>query len=356
MKIATILGARPQFIKASMVSRAIMNHEGLKEVIIHTGQHFDNNMSQIFFEEMKIPQPNYNLDIHSLSHGAMTGRQLEEIEKVLTKEMPDCVLVYGDTNSTLAGALAATKLNILVAHVESGLRSFNRTMPEEINRILTDHIAELLFTPTEMAVRNLKNEGINVRKIKQVGDVMYDAALYFGKIAENKSKILEKLNLESKQYILTTVHRQENTDDPIRLKNIFSAFSEAPMPVIIPLHPRTKKKLDENNISLNGQIKTIDPLGYLDMVELEKNAHIIATDSGGIQKEAFFYGVPCITLREETEWIELVKSGANILVGSDKEKIMNSMVKNFNKFSTKKLYGEGTSANLIVEKIIKVFN
>ena len=194
MKIATILGARPQFIKASMVSRAIMNHEGLKEVIIHTGQHFDNNMSQIFFEEMKIPQPNYNLDIHSLSHGAMTGRQLEEIEKVLTKEMPDCVLVYGDTNSTLAGALAATKLNIPVAHVESGLRSFNRNMPEETNRILTDHIAELLFTPTEIAVRNLKNEGINERKINRVGDVMYDAALYFGKIAENKSKILEKLN------------------------------------------------------------------------------------------------------------------------------------------------------------------
>mgnify|MGYP005637514529 FL=1 len=356
MKIATILGARPQFIKASMVSRAIMNHEGLKEVIIHTGQHFDNNMSQIFFEEMKIPQPNYNLDIHSLSHGAMTGRQLEEIEKVLTKEMPDCVLVYGDTNSTLAGALAATKLNIPVAHVESGLRSFNRNMPEETNRILTDHIAELLFTPTEIAVRNLKNEGINERKINRVGDVMYDAALYFGKIAENKSKILEKLNLESKQYILTTVHRQENTDDPIRLKNIFSAFSEAPMPVVIPLHPRTKKKLAENNISLNGQIKTIDPLGCLDMVELEKNAHIIATDSGGVQKEAFFYGVPCITLREETEWIELVKSGANILVGSDKEKIMNSMVKNFNKFSTKKLYGEGTSANLIIKKIIKVFN
>ena len=356
MKIATIIGARPQFIKAAMVSMEIANRDIIEEIIIHTGQHFDKNMSHIFFEEMGIPEPNYNLNIHSLSHGAMTGRQIEGIEEILMKEKPDWILVYGDTNSTLAGALAAAKLHIPVAHVEAGLRSFNRNMPEETNRILTDHIAELLFTPTEIAVRNLKNEGINERKINRVGDVMYDAALYFGKIAENKSKILEKLNLESKQYILTTVHRQENTDDPIRLKNIFSAFSEAPMPVVIPLHPRTKKKLAENNISLNGQIKTIDPLGYLDMVELEKNAHIIATDSGGVQKEAFFYGVPCITLREETEWIELVKSGANILVGSDKEKIMNSMVKNFNKFSTKKLYGEGTSANLIIKKIIKVFN
>ena len=347
MKIATILGARPQFIKASMVSRAIMNHEGLKEVIIHTGQHFDNNMSQIFFEEMKIPQPNYNLDIHSLSHGAMTGRQLEEIEKVLTKEMPDCVLVYGDTNSTLAGALAATKLNIPVAHVESGLRSFNRNMPEETNRILTDHIAELLFTPTEIAVRNLKNEGINERKINRVGDVMYDAALYFGKIAENKSKILEKLNLESKQYILTTVHRQENTDDPIRLKNIFSAFSEAPMPVVIPLHPRTKKKLAENNISLNGQIKTIDPVGYLDMVALEKNAHIIATDSGGIQKEAYFYGVPCITLRDETEWVELVQLDVNQIVGASSKNIKAALDKKTS-FKNVEIYGDGKASKKII--------
>ena len=358
LKILTIIGARPQFIKAATVSRILCSHkyDEIDEVIVHTGQHYDYNMSQSFFDELEMPVPKYNLEVGSTTHGQQTGAIMSSLENIVDKEDPDWMLVYGDTNSTLAGALAATKLNIPVAHVESGLRSFNRNMPEETNRILTDHIAELLFTPTEIAVRNLKNEGINERKINRVGDVMYDAALYFGKIAENKSKILEKLNLESKQYILTTVHRQENTDDPIRLKNIFSAFSEAPMPVVIPLHPRTKKKLAENNISLNGQIKTIDPLGYLDMVELEKNAHIIATDSGGVQKEAFFYGVPCITLREETEWIELVKSGANILVGSDKEKIMNSMVKNFNKFSTKKLYGEGTSANLIIKKIIKVFN
>jgi len=346
MKIATIIGTRPQFIKASMVSREISKHDNINEAIIHTGQHFDKNMSHIFFEEMGIPEPNYNLNIHSLSHGAMTGRQIEGIEEILMKEKPDWILVYGDTNSTLAGALAAAKLHIPVAHVEAGLRSFNRNMPEEINRILCDQVSNLLLCPSETAVENLKNEGIT-KSVHNVGDVMYDAVLYFGQIAENKSKILEKLNLESKQYILATVHRQENTDDPIRLKNIFSAFSEAPMSVVIPLHPRTKKKMAENKISLNGQIKTIDPVGYLDMVALEKNAHIIATDSGGIQKEAYFYGVPCITLRDETEWVELVQLDVNQIVGASSKNIKAALDKKTS-FKNVEIYGDGKASKKII--------
>jgi len=347
MKIVTIIGARPQFIKASMVSREISKHDNINEAIIHTGQHFDKNMSQIFFEEMGIPEPDYNLNIHSLSHGAMTGRQIEGIEEVLIKENPDWILVYGDTNSTLAGALAAAKLQIPVAHVEAGLRSFNRNMPEEINRILCDRVSNLLLCPSETAVKNLNNEGIT-EGVHNVGDVMYDASLHFSQIAENKSNILEHLNIEPKQYILATVHRQENTDDPIRLTNIFSAFAEAPLPIVIPMHPRTKKKLAEYNISINGQIKPIDPVGYLDMIMLEKNAQKIATDSGGIQKEAYFHGVPCITLRDETEWVELISTGVNFLVGTNREKINNAMTKNYNNLFSKKLYGEGNTADLII--------
>jgi UDP-GlcNAc3NAcA epimerase len=346
MKIATIIGARPQFIKAAMVSMEIANRDIIEEIIIHTGQHFDKNMSHIFFEEMGIPEPNYNLNIHSLSHGAMTGRQIEGIEEILMKEKPDWILVYGDTNSTLAGALAAAKLHIPVAHVEAGLRSFNRNMPEEINRILCDQVSNLLLCPSETAVENLKNEGIT-KSVHNVGDVMYDAVLHFGQIAQNKSKILKKLNLESKQYILATVHRQENTDDPTRLKNIFSAFSEAPMSVVIPLHPRTKKKLAENKISLNGQIKTIDPVGYLDMVALEKNAHIIATDSGGIQKEAYFYGVPCITLRDETEWVELVQLDVNQIVGASSKNIKAALDKKTS-FKNVEIYGDGKASKKII--------
>ena len=351
MKIATIIGARPQFIKAAMVSREIAKHNKVNEVIIHTGQHFDNNMSHIFFDEMDIPEPNYNLGIQSLSHGAMMGRQLEGIEKVLTNEKPNWILVYGDTNSTLAGSLAAAKLHIPIAHVEAGLRSFNRNMPEEINRVLTDHISELLFVPTDAGVENLKKEGIAESKIRKVGDVMYDAALHFGKIAESKSDILNQLELESKQYILSTVHRQENTDDPVNMKNIFTALANSPLPVVMPLHPRTKKKLSENNITLEGQILAIEPLGYLDMIMLEKNANKIATDSGGIQKEAYFYDVPCITLRDETEWVELIQANVNILVGSDSRGISNSL----NSFSPSgfnhSFYGSGNSAKEIVEHI-----
>lgn len=353
MKIITVIGARPQFIKAAMVSKEIVKHNNIHEVIIHTGQHFDKNMSDIFFEEMGIHEPDYNLGIQSLSHGAMTGRQLEAIEEVLLLEKPDWVLVYGDTNSTLAGALAASKLHMPVAHVEAGLRSFNRKMPEEINRVLTDHIAELLCVPTKTAVDNLKNEGIFEGKIKLVGDVMYDAAIHFGQMAENKSNIVVKLKLEPKEYILATVHRQENTDNPERLKNIFGALADAPLPVVLPLHPRTKKKLHEHNIPLNGQIISIDPIGYLDMIMLEKNAHKIATDSGGVQKEAFFYKVPCITLREETEWIELVNANVNKLVGYDPQKI-SKFLNNFSPLEFNySFYGSGNTAKMILNHLIK---
>jgi UDP-GlcNAc3NAcA epimerase len=351
-KIVTIIGARPQFIKAAMVSMEIARHDDINEVIIHTGQHFDKNMSNIFFEEMSIPEPDYNLGIQSLSHGAMTGRQLEEIEKVLLKEKPDWVLVHGDTNSTLAGALAAVKLHIPVGHVEAGLRSFNNKMPEEINRVLADHISKKLFVPTDSGVVNLKNEGIDENKIIKVGDVMYDAALYFGKIAEKESNIIDQLQIQPKQYILSTVHRQENTDNPQILKNIFSALADAPLPVIIPLHPRTKKKLAENDIPLSGQIVPIEPVGYLDMVMLEKNAQKIATDSGGIQKEAYFYEVPCITLRNETEWIELVEAGVNFLVGSNQKNISEALNGNLSVRFIQNLYGEGNARMKIISQLI----
>ena len=350
MKIATIIGARPQFIKASMVSKEISKQNNIKEIIIHTGQHFDKNMSHVFFEEMGIPEPNYNLNIHSLPHGAMTGRQIEEIEKLLMKENPDWIMAYGDTNSTLAGVLAAVKLHIPIIHIEAGLRSFNRKMPEEINRIICDQISNLLLCPSETAVINLNNEGITVG-VHNVGDVMYDASLHFSQVSENESHILNHLDLEPQKYILATIHREENTNFRNRLKNIFSAFSEAPLPIVIPMHPRTKKKLIEFDIPLNGQVKPIEPVGYLDMIMLEKNAKKIATDSGGIQKEAYFFGVPCITLRDETEWIELVNCGANLLVGSSRKKISEALNTKI-KFEVNEIYGDGYSAKKII-KIIK---
>jgi len=353
MKIVTVVGARPQFIKAAIISREIKKYKNIIEIILHTGQHFDTNMSEIFFEEMEIPKPDYNLGIKSLSHGAMTGRQLESIEQILTVENPDLVLLYGDTNSTLAGALAASKLNISVAHIEAGLRSFNKKMPEEINRLLTDHISELLFAPTITAKNNLINEGIKKNKIKLVGDVMFDAALHFGKLAESKCNILDKLNLKNQGYILSTVHRQENTDNLQKLKNIFSALSKSSAPVIMPIHPRTKSIINENNIKYSSIINIIDPIGYLDMITLEKNALKIVTDSGGIQKEAFFFHTPCITIRNETEWIELVNAKVNKLVGHDKNKIINAL-KSFspNKFDYS-FYGAGNSGEKILSNIIQ---
>ena len=353
MRIATVIGARPQFIKAAMVSMEMAKRNQIHEILIHTGQHFDKNMSHIFFEEMGIPEPDYNLGIQSLPHGAMTGRQLEAIEAVLIKEKPEWVLVYGDTNSTLAAALAAAKLHIPVAHVESGLRSYNRKMPEEFNRVLTDHIAEILFVPTKLAIKNLLKEGIIMEKIKNVGDVMYDATLYFVGKAEKKSNILSDLKLNSKEYILATIHRPENTDNPKKLKDIFSALGNSPLPVVIPLHPRTKKKLDAYDISINGQINLIDPVGYLDMILLEKNAYKIATDSGGIQKEAYFYQVPCITMRGETEWVELVRSGVNHLAGTDKKKIDELLNTKDISFTNELFYGEGNTAGKIVDVLLQ---
>ncbi len=353
MKIVTVIGARPQFIKAAVVSRAIAAHKDIKEVIVHTGQHFDANMSDIFFEEMCIPKPDYNLNVNGLGHGAMTGQMLEKIEAVLLQEKPDWVLVYGDTNSTIAGALAAKKLHIKVAHVEAGLRSFNMDMPEEINRILTDRISDILFCPTETAVNNLKKEGyenINCRIVRN-GDVMQDAALFYAGRAERpKADIPE-------DFVLCSVHRAENTDDPERLRNIFSALEEISKTcrVVLPLHPRTKGKLSAIGYDTNNShILFIEPIGYLEMVWMLKHCRLVMTDSGGLQKEAYFFDKYCITLRDETEWVELVKYGYNFLAGDDKGKIISlyNHISDKNNIEQKTpLYGNGNAGDLIVETL-----
>ncbi|MHB1295974.1 MAG: non-hydrolyzing UDP-N-acetylglucosamine 2-epimerase [Anaerolineae bacterium] len=322
MILLTIVGARPQFIKAAAVSRAIREYNAgqpdlpIREVLVHTGQHYDENMSQVFFDELDIPRPDYNLGVGSLPHGAQTGRMLEAIEEILSREQPDWVLVYGDTNSTLAGALAAAKLHIPVAHVEAGLRSFNRRMPEEVNRILTDHISDLLFCPTQTSVDNLTAEGIT-QGVELVGDVMYDCALYYAdKVKGLEADILRKHSLVRGSYYLATVHRAENTDDASKLGTIVQAFNELSTPeypVVIPLHPRTRAKMEQCGLHFETQVCVLDPVSYLEMVALERNAKVIITDSGGVQKEAYFHGVPCVTLREETEWVETVDSGWNYL-------------------------------------------
>jgi len=306
------------------VSRALRERNAI-EVLVHTGQHFDTNMSDIFFDELDIPVPKHHLGIGGGSHGQNTGRMIEAIERVLQDECPDWVLLYGDTDSTLAGALAAVKLHIPVAHVEAGLRSFNRQMPEEINRILTDHASDLLFAPTETAVRNLGNEGISGKSVRLVGDVMYDAALYYGEKAERGSSILGNYSLSSRNYVLVTLHRQENVDDRERLGRILKGLSDTSRQIVWPMHPRTRKRIESFGFSLPANVRVIDPVGYLDMVMLEKHANVIATDSGGVQKEAYFHGVPCVTLREETEWVELIEIGANVLVGADTGRIAASL-------------------------------
>jgi UDP-GlcNAc3NAcA epimerase len=315
MKIVTIMGARPQFIKAAVMSRLMRQRQGFEELLVHTGQHYDENMSDVFFTELAIPKPAFHLGIGSGPHGEQTGRMLEAIEKVLLETKPHCVLVYGDTNSTLAGALAAAKLHLPISHVEAGLRSFNRRMPEEINRVVTDHLSTWLFAPTQAAADNLRKEGRPAEAIHLVGDVMYDAALYGGGQANNQ--LLDKLGLKTKSYLLATIHRAENTDDPERLRNILGAFQEiaAEMPVVLPLHPRTRAILQKSREleKLTTGLRILDPVGYIDMAVLEKNARLVATDSGGVQKEAFFHRVPCVTLREETEWVELVELGWNRL-------------------------------------------
>lgn len=346
MKIITVIGARPQFIKAAAVSRNI--RENNKELIIHTGQHYDENMSKVFFDELEIPKPDYNLNIGSGGHGYQTGNMLMKIEEIYEKEQPDCVLVYGDTNSTLAGALAASKMLIPVAHVEAGLRSFNMAMPEEQNRILTDHISKYLFTPTETAVENLKKEGI-VYDVYNTGDVMYDAILHFGKVAENKSNILDELKVKPNEYILATIHRAENTNDINRLRNIVEALNSVEEKIILPLHPRTKKFMESYNLSFNKNVTIIMPVGYLEMIMLERNSCKIVTDSGGVQKEAFFMDKPCITLRDETEWVETVKNGWNVIVGSDKVKIVDA-INNFKPQNPRlNFFGEGKASEKIVE-------
>lgn len=317
MKVVTVVGARPQFIKSAPVSHAL--RQVATEVLVHTGQHYDANMSDVFFEELGIPQPNYHLGVGGGQHGAMTGAMLAKIEEVLLAEKPDWLMVYGDTNSTLAGALAASKLHIPVAHVEAGLRSFNRRMPEEINRVLTDHASTLLFAPTETAVRHLATEGIT-RSVHQVGDVMLDATLHFKGVATAKGQLLERLELAPGAYYLATVHRAENTDDPARLSAIFGVLAELDRPVVLPLHPRTRKRLEEwgqGSLLAGSRLRIIDPVGYLDMILLESQAKAILTDSGGVQKEAYFLQVPCVTLRDETEWDETLRDGWNVLVGAD---------------------------------------
>jgi UDP-GlcNAc3NAcA epimerase len=356
-KIITVLGARPQFIKASVVSHAISRSGTLREQVLHTGQHFDANMSDVFFSELGMERPAYQLDINGGTHGAMTGRMLAEVEAVLLAERPDAVLVYGDTNSTLAGALAAVKLHIPVAHVEAGLRSFNMAMPEEINRILTDRISRWLFTPTLDAKEQLLREGVDGQRIVPVGDVMYDVALHHGERAGKRTGMLDALGLKGGDYVLATVHRAENTDHPQRLDAIVDGFATVTgrLPVVWPMHPRTRQILQRDGrlAALTGRLHAIDPVGYLDMVLLERQAAAIATDSGGVQKEAFFHRVPCITLRDETEWVELVRAGWNRLAPPTSAQAVSDAVLAAIGTTGQDVtpYGSGRAAEAIVERL-----
>ena len=375
-KIITVIGARPQIIKAAAISRAIKNNfsDKILEVIVHTGQHYDENMSQIFFEELEIPFPNYNLNVGSGSHGEQTAKMLEGLENIYLKEKPDAVIVYGDTNSTIAGALAAAKIHIPVIHIEAGLRSFNKAMPEEINRIACDHMSTLLFTPSETGHGNLLNEGIkndqkeaatiDNPKIYLCGDIMYDNSLYFSAMSEQKSKILEELEITTNEFILCTIHRDTNTDDTSNLNAIFRALlriqKTSNLKIVLPLHPRTKEKLnshlDENlltEINQNKNFKIIPPTGFLDIISLEKNARLIITDSGGLQKEAFFFQKPCVILRDQTEWIEIVENGNALIAGANELKIISSVETLIKKtdYTYPNLYGDGNAANFICKKI-----
>jgi UDP-GlcNAc3NAcA epimerase len=360
MKIVTVIGARPQFVKAGAVSREIQNRQmagdNIVEVIVHTGQHYDSNMSDVFFEEMQIPKPNYYLGIGGKTHGAMTGQMIEKIETILCDEKPDWLLVYGDTNSTLAGAIAASKLDIKIAHVEAGLRSFNMKMPEEINRILTDRVSNILFCPTALAVDNLKDEGIdnwhkdNQAKVFLVGDVMKDSAMFYQNLAQKPAEMND-----SNEFILCTIHRAENTDDSHRLTSIVNALNEIGeiKKIILPLHPRTKKILQNGKYNTSN-LTIIDPVGYLNMVWLIDNCTLVMTDSGGLQKEAYFFSKPCITMRDETEWVELVENNFNILVGAEKTDILNAY-KDCDKLSNDyslDLYGRGNASTEIVELLL----
>jgi len=378
MKILDVVGCRPQFIKLAPILKAIERHNqthlacSIQEVLVHTGQHYDYEMSQVFFDELGLKAPDYHLGVGSGTHGYQTGEMLKRIEEVLVREKPDLVMVYGDTNTTLAGALASSKLHIPVAHVEAGLRSFNRKMPEEINRVLTDHVSDFLFCPTQNAVENLRREGftgiLNGGKllpldcnpsdfphhsplVVNTGDVMYDALLLYAELAEKRARILEKLNLKPKAYALATIHRAENTDNPERLGAILEGLERIAregLPVLLPLHPRTRKQLRETGLHPKD-VRVLEPVSYLDMLILEKNARVILTDSGGVQKEAFFFRVPCVTLREETEWVETVEAGWNTLVGCDAERIVQVALEARSGEESVWPYGDGRAAERVLE-------
>ncbi|GAB4453049.1 MAG: UDP-N-acetylglucosamine 2-epimerase (non-hydrolyzing) [Bacteroidia bacterium] len=376
-KIVTLIGARPQIIKAAALSRIIQQYYAhqLQEIIVHTGQHYDENMSNVFFDELNIPKPHINFNVGSGIHGKQTALMIEKTEEVLLKLQPDALVIYGDTNSTLAGAIAASKLLVPVFHIEAGLRSYNKTMPEEINRIMADHVSTLLFCPTQQAIKNLEKEGfklhthhcsINEPKIILSGDVMYDNSLYFSEIAERKSSILKKLNL-SQHYILCTIHRNNNTDIAERLNNIFSALLKISneIPIVIPLHPRTKKMLPTqlnsniyHQLQQNKNIIITEPVSFLDMIMLEKNCSMIITDSGGVQKEAYFFKKPCIVLRPETEWVELLDTGTTLLADADAEKIVNAFqtLKNTTIDKFLPFYGDGNAAKKIADEMISYFH
>ena len=365
MKIVTVIGARPQIIKAAALSRAIKEHfkKEVQEVIVHTGQHYDDNMSQVFFDELGIPQPNYNLGVGSASHGVQTAKMIIGIEEILLKEKPDCLVLYGDTNSTLAGAIAASKIHVPIVHIEAGLRSFNKSMPEEINRICCDHCSTLLFSPTATGFKNLVNEGFQ-KGIYHCGDVMYDNSKYFANIADKKSQILDKEGLKCVDYVLCTIHRDNNTDQPERLNSIFRALlkiSESKT-VVLPLHPRTSKLLNINlekelydKITNNKNIKILPPASFLDMIVLERHAQMVVTDSGGVQKEAFFFQKPCLILRSETEWTEIVECGAAVITDADEKKIIDS----FNNFienpphNFPEIFGDGNAAVFICKEMLE---
>ena len=354
MKVLTVIGARPQFIKACMLSKAFQSSGKVREVLVHTGQHYDDNMSRVFFDQLKLPKPDYYLGAGSDTHGRQTGMMLMELEKVMLQEKPDAVLVYGDTNSTIAGALAAAKLHIPVAHVESGLRSFNKKMPEEINRIVTDHVSAWLFCPSRTAVENLKNEGI-VNGVYETGDIMYDAVLYFKPQAQKHSSIISDLGLSAKGYYLATIHRAENTDDPDKLKSLLTAFNQLKKPVLLPLHPRTKHKIQQWQLDhlLTERIKTAEPFNYFDMIAAESQAEAIFTDSGGVQKEAYMLGIPCVTLREETEWVETVRAGWNQITGAGTDRILKAEQLIKIPAEQPALFGDGTASEEIVRRLLE---
>lgn len=352
LKIVTVVGARPQFVKAAALSPCFRRQPGIEEKLVHTGQHFDANMSDIFFDEMGIPRPDFNLGIGGGTHGQNTGRMIEAIEGVLLAEKPNLVLVFGDTDSTLAAAISAAKLAIPLAHVEAGLRSHRRHMPEEINRVLTDRLADVLYAPSASSCANLRREGIANERIVDVGDVMHDVVRIFTDRAKQNAHILESLALAPREFNLMTLHRKENTDDRERLASILDGVSGSTLPVVLPLHPRTAKRIAEHGLSLPSVIRVIEPLGYLDTLRLESAANMILTDSGGVQKEAYFHGVPCVTLRDETEWTELVEVGANVLTGADAVRIRCALSAPPSRPSSADVYGDGFTAERILQDLI----